>query len=77
MPFLKEKFYIQVDCLLFLTMDKVEDSIKNQIAALWRVINVTRSFKEDNLPCQIEEVIMLGCLIIQYIIHAFFLDFLV
>ncbi|KAG8658728.1 dual specificity protein phosphatase 1 isoform X2 [Manihot esculenta] len=41
-------------------MDKVEDSIKNQIAALWRVINVTRSFKEDNLPCQIEEGLFLG-----------------
>ncbi|XP_058001035.1 dual specificity protein phosphatase 1-like [Hevea brasiliensis] len=41
-------------------MDKIDDSIKNQIAALWRVINVTRCLKEDNLPCQIEEGLFLG-----------------
>jgi hypothetical protein len=38
-------------------MDQFDDSIKNQIAALLRVINVTRCFKEDNVPCEIEEVI--------------------
>lgn len=41
-------------------MDKIDDSIKNQIAVLWRVINATRCFKEDNAPCQIEGVIILG-----------------
>ncbi|KAB1214247.1 Dual specificity protein phosphatase 1 [Morella rubra] len=41
-------------------MDQFDDSIKNQIAALLRVINVTRCFKEDNVPCEIEEGLFLG-----------------
>ncbi|KAJ8767516.1 hypothetical protein K2173_017585 [Erythroxylum novogranatense] len=41
-------------------MDQFDDSIRNQIAALWRVINVTRGFKEDTVPCQIEEGLFLG-----------------
>ncbi|XP_002517161.2 dual specificity protein phosphatase 1 isoform X3 [Ricinus communis] len=41
-------------------MEKTDGSIKNQIAALMRVINVTRCFKEDNIPCKIEEGLFLG-----------------
>ncbi|OAY27884.1 dual specificity protein phosphatase 1 [Manihot esculenta] len=41
-------------------MDKIDDSIKNQIAVLWRVTNATRCFKEDNAPCQIEGGLFLG-----------------
>ncbi|XP_021688953.1 dual specificity protein phosphatase 1 isoform X2 [Hevea brasiliensis] len=41
-------------------MDSVDDLIKNQIAALWRVINLTRCVKEDNIPCQIEQGLFLG-----------------
>lgn len=38
-------------------MDQIDDSMRNQIAALLRVVNFTRCFKEDNVPCKIEEVI--------------------
>ncbi|XP_050220124.1 dual specificity protein phosphatase 1 [Mercurialis annua] len=48
-------------------MDKIngsvkttDESIRNQIAALLRVINVTKSFKGDNIPCKIEEGLFLG-----------------
>ncbi|GKV38584.1 hypothetical protein SLEP1_g46474 [Rubroshorea leprosula] len=41
-------------------MEQSDDSFRNQISALLRVINVTRFFKEDNVPCQIEEGLFLG-----------------
>ncbi|WCJ23678.1 dual specificity protein phosphatase 1 [Euphorbia peplus] len=41
-------------------MENVDSAIKKQVAALLRVINVTRCFKEDNIPCQIEEGLFLG-----------------
>jgi predicted acetyltransferase len=36
--------------------NQIDDSIKNQEAALLRVINVAGFFKGDDVPCQIEEV---------------------
>ncbi|XP_021905056.1 dual specificity protein phosphatase 1-like [Carica papaya] len=41
-------------------MAQFEDSYKNKVAALLRVINVTRSLRDDNIPCQIEEGLFLG-----------------
>ncbi|CAN6548067.1 unnamed protein product [Malus baccata var. baccata] len=41
-------------------MDQIDESLKKQIAALLRVIHVTRLSKEDNVPCQIEEGLFLG-----------------
>ncbi|XVE84316.1 hypothetical protein DITRI_Ditri17bG0003200 [Diplodiscus trichospermus] len=41
-------------------MNQIDDSMRNQIAALLRVINFTRCFKEDNVPCEIEEGLFLG-----------------
>ncbi|GKV52475.1 hypothetical protein SLEP1_g59051 [Rubroshorea leprosula] len=41
-------------------MEQSDDSFRNQISALLRVINVTRFFKQDNVPCQIEEGLFLG-----------------
>ncbi|KAJ4834374.1 Dual specificity protein phosphatase 1 [Turnera subulata] len=41
-------------------MDQMDESMRNQIAALWRVINVARCSKEDNVPCKIEEGLYLG-----------------
>ncbi|PQQ06371.1 dual specificity protein phosphatase 1 isoform X1 [Prunus yedoensis var. nudiflora] len=41
-------------------MDQMDESLKKQIAALLRVIHVTRCSKEDNVPCQIEEGLFLG-----------------
>ncbi|GKV38577.1 hypothetical protein SLEP1_g46468 [Rubroshorea leprosula] len=41
-------------------MEQSDDSFRNQISALLRAINVTRFFKEDNVPCQIEEGLFLG-----------------
>lgn len=40
--------------------NQIDDSIKNQVAALLRVINVTRFLKGDDVPCQIEEGLFLG-----------------
>ncbi|KAK8684973.1 hypothetical protein V6N13_040985 [Hibiscus sabdariffa] len=41
-------------------MSHIDDSMQNQIAALMRVINFTRTFKEDTVPCVIEEGLFLG-----------------
>ncbi|KAK9933482.1 hypothetical protein M0R45_020679 [Rubus argutus] len=41
-------------------MDPIEDSLRKQISALLRVINVTRCCKEDNVPSKIEEGLFLG-----------------
>ncbi|XP_062177157.1 dual specificity protein phosphatase 1 isoform X2 [Alnus glutinosa] len=41
-------------------MDQFDESLRSQIAALLRVMNVTRCFKEDNVPCEIEEGLFLG-----------------
>ncbi|KAH7522383.1 hypothetical protein FEM48_Zijuj07G0132500 [Ziziphus jujuba var. spinosa] len=41
-------------------MEQIDNSIRNQIAALTRVMNVTRWFKEDNVPTKIEEGLFLG-----------------
>ncbi|TQD90320.1 hypothetical protein C1H46_024148 [Malus baccata] len=41
-------------------MDQIDESLKKQIAALLRVVHVTRLSKEDNVPCQIEEGLFLG-----------------
>ncbi|GLT99783.1 hypothetical protein SLE2022_171990 [Rubroshorea leprosula] len=41
-------------------MEQSDDSFRNQISALLRVINVTRFFKQDNVRCQIEEGLFLG-----------------
>ncbi|CAL2227333.1 hypothetical protein PRUPE_1G151900 [Prunus persica] len=41
-------------------MDQMDESLKKQIAALLRIIHVTRCSKEDNVPCQIEEGLFLG-----------------
>ncbi|XVF28914.1 hypothetical protein REPUB_Repub15cG0073700 [Reevesia pubescens] len=41
-------------------MNQIDDSMRNPIAALLRVINFTRCFKEDNVPCEIEEGLFLG-----------------
>ncbi|KAM5569281.1 dual specificity protein phosphatase 1-like [Rosa sericea] len=41
-------------------MDPIEDSLRKQISALLRVINVTKCCKEDNVPCKIEEGLFLG-----------------
>ncbi|KDP40107.1 hypothetical protein JCGZ_02105 [Jatropha curcas] len=40
-------------------MEKIDESIKKQIAALLRVINATRC-KEDNIPCEIEDGLFVG-----------------
>lgn len=41
----------------FIAMSRIDDSMRNQIAALLRVINFSRTFREDTVPCEIEEVI--------------------
>ncbi|XP_050373983.1 dual specificity protein phosphatase 1 isoform X3 [Argentina anserina] len=41
-------------------MDPMDESLRKQILALLRVINVTRCCKEDNIPCKIEEGLFLG-----------------
>ncbi|PPD79366.1 hypothetical protein GOBAR_DD23722 [Gossypium barbadense] len=41
-------------------MSQIDDSMRNQIAALLRVINFTRTFREDTVPCEIEEGLFLG-----------------
>ncbi|GLT78433.1 hypothetical protein SLA2020_499690 [Shorea laevis] len=41
-------------------MEQSDDSFRNQISALLRAINVAQFFKEDNVPCQIEEGLFLG-----------------
>ncbi|TYH03641.1 hypothetical protein ES288_A09G235500v1 [Gossypium darwinii] len=44
----------------FIAMSRIDDSMRNQIAALLRVINFTRTFREDTVPCEIEEGLFLG-----------------
>ncbi|MBA0856765.1 hypothetical protein Goshw_002686 [Gossypium schwendimanii] len=44
----------------FIAMSRIDDSMRNQIAALLRVINFTRTFREDTIPCEIEEGLFLG-----------------
>ncbi|CAN1193165.1 Dual specificity protein phosphatase 1 [Linum perenne] len=41
-------------------MAQFDDVTKNQIAAVLRVINYSKCFKEDNVPCHIEEGLFLG-----------------
>ncbi|GMI71773.1 dual specificity protein phosphatase 1 [Hibiscus trionum] len=41
-------------------MSHIDDSMRNQVAALLRVINFTRTFKEDTVPSVIEEGLFLG-----------------
>ncbi|KAJ6722067.1 DUAL SPECIFICITY PROTEIN PHOSPHATASE 1B [Salix viminalis] len=41
---------------------QIDDSIKNQAAALLRAINVTKFFEGDDVPCHIEEGLFLGSL---------------
>jgi protein-tyrosine phosphatase len=41
-------------------MDQFDESIKKQVAALFKVITLTRCIKEDNVPCKIEEGLFLG-----------------
>ncbi|XP_050220129.1 dual specificity protein phosphatase 1-like isoform X2 [Mercurialis annua] len=41
------------------SIKKINDLIRNQIAALLGIY-VTRSFKDDNIPCKIEEGLFLG-----------------
>ncbi|XVF65058.1 hypothetical protein PTKIN_Ptkin09bG0216000 [Pterospermum kingtungense] len=41
-------------------MSQIDESIRSQVATLLRVINFTRCFKEDNVPCEIEEGLFLG-----------------
>ncbi|CAN0886817.1 Dual specificity protein phosphatase 1 [Linum grandiflorum] len=41
-------------------MAQFDDVMKNQIAAILRVINYSKCFKEDNIPCLIEEGLFLG-----------------
>ncbi|XP_021291791.1 dual specificity protein phosphatase 1-like isoform X3 [Herrania umbratica] len=51
-------------------MDQIDDSMRNQIAALLRVANFTRCFKEDNVPCKIEEGLFLGSVAAAYNMDA-------
>ncbi|MBA0651462.1 hypothetical protein Goklo_018786 [Gossypium klotzschianum] len=44
----------------FIAMSRIDDSMQNQIAALLRVINFTRTFREDTVPCEIEAGLFLG-----------------
>ncbi|XP_028773987.1 dual specificity protein phosphatase 1-like isoform X1 [Neltuma alba] len=41
-------------------MDEVNQTLKKQIAALLRVISAANYYKQDNVPCQIEEGLFLG-----------------
>ncbi|XP_050240434.1 dual specificity protein phosphatase 1 [Quercus robur] len=41
-------------------MDQFDESIRKQVAALFRVISFTRCIKDDNVPCKIEEGLFLG-----------------
>ncbi|KAJ7980114.1 putative Dual specificity protein phosphatase [Quillaja saponaria] len=41
-------------------MDQFDESLRKQVAALWRVMNVARRYKEDNVPSKIEEGLFLG-----------------
>ncbi|XP_038708411.1 dual specificity protein phosphatase 1-like [Tripterygium wilfordii] len=45
-------------------MEQIDDARnrKNQIAALMRVFVLSKSFKEDNIPCKMEEGLFLGSL---------------
>lgn len=40
----------------FLVMDHIDDAYRNKIATLLRAICAAKYAKEDNLPCQIDEV---------------------
>ncbi|XP_061345511.1 dual specificity protein phosphatase 1-like isoform X2 [Gastrolobium bilobum] len=41
-------------------MDQFDESMKKQIASLLRVMNLVKSFKQDNTPCKIDEGLFLG-----------------
>ncbi|XP_054808008.1 dual specificity protein phosphatase 1 isoform X2 [Prosopis cineraria] len=41
-------------------MDEVNETLKKQMAALLRVISAANYYKQDNVPCQIEEGLFLG-----------------
>nr|POF11385.1 isoform 2 of dual specificity protein phosphatase 1 [Quercus suber] len=41
-------------------MDQFDESIRKQVAALFRVISLTKCIKDDNVPCKIEEGLFLG-----------------
>ncbi|EOY05545.1 Dual specificity protein phosphatase 1 isoform 1 [Theobroma cacao] len=68
MPVLKGK-KIKKSLSIF-AMDQIDDSMRNQIAALLRVVNFTRCFKEDNVPCKIEEGLFLGSVAAAYNMDA-------
>lgn len=38
-------------------MDRIDERFREQVAAIQRVMLLTRCFKVDNVPCQIDEVI--------------------
>ncbi|XP_059632565.1 dual specificity protein phosphatase 1 isoform X2 [Cornus florida] len=41
-------------------MDRIDETRRDQIAALWRAVCATKFNREDNVPCQIEEGLFLG-----------------
>ncbi|KAF8401640.1 hypothetical protein HHK36_012586 [Tetracentron sinense] len=43
-------------------MDHIDEVYRNKIAAIMRAMYTTKYFKEDNVPCQIEEGLFLGSL---------------
>lgn len=63
MPFLegvgKERTH-RTWILRFSTMEMDRDDLSVRLSALWNIIGLKRSLKEDRIPCQIEEVIQIG-----------------
>ncbi|KAK4266402.1 hypothetical protein QN277_027332 [Acacia crassicarpa] len=41
-------------------MDEVSETLKAQIASLFRVISAANCYKQDNVPCEIEKGLFLG-----------------
>lgn len=41
-------------------MDRIDERFREQVAAIQRVMLLTRCFKVDNVPCQIDEGLFLG-----------------
>lgn len=48
-----------LNIISLIVMDRIDDAYRNQIAALSRVLNVSLCLREDRVPCEIEQVIII------------------
>lgn len=42
-------------------MNQFDESMKKQIAVILKVVLLNKSLKEDNIPCEIDEVVSCYC----------------